>query len=166
MPVELITRNNEIRALRSEGNTLQAIGIIHGITRERVRQLCTGIKPKRRGFSRPELAKLLGVSRVWVDRRLRGRSPDGALGLTSERAFELRNELHKICKQCGEPFESKYKKRVFCTCKCTNRWIYEHRTAEQRARYLAKELEWQKNNPEKMREYQRRFYDKHRKGGR
>ena len=40
-----MNRNDEIRQLRASGLTLQSIGTKFGITRERVRQICSNIKP-------------------------------------------------------------------------------------------------------------------------
>jgi len=40
-------RNVRIRLHREEGMTLDSIGLRYGLTRESVRQICIGIKPKK-----------------------------------------------------------------------------------------------------------------------
>ena len=40
-------RNSNIRQKRKSGMTLESIGQPYGLTREMVRQICTGIKPKK-----------------------------------------------------------------------------------------------------------------------
>ena len=40
-------RNSDIRQKRKSGMTLESIGKPYGLTREMVRQICTGIKPKQ-----------------------------------------------------------------------------------------------------------------------
>ena len=40
-------RNVRIRLHREEGMTLDSIGLKYDLTRESVRQICTGIKPKK-----------------------------------------------------------------------------------------------------------------------
>lgn len=42
-----IERNEEIRSLRANGMTLQELGTMYGITRERVRQICLNVEYDR-----------------------------------------------------------------------------------------------------------------------
>ena len=113
-------RNETMRQLRSEGFTLEQIGAMYGITRERVRQLCVGIK-------KPDLRKRVKCCVCELE-YVRSERPSkycshkchevGRIKLFREKnkKFSRHATIELVCTGCGVKFERTNKLESIAEC--------------------------------------------------
>lgn len=130
-------RRATIVRLTRQGATLQEIGQVLGVTRERVRQLRNAIEAKEglinsERLTMPRIAALLnvGVHRIYVLRR-QGVMPLVKRGQNS--FLLLRRDLKKVkrllerfsrrrCLNCGCEFEAQHLSNLTCSPECRKQW--------------------------------------------
>lgn len=143
------SRTAQIIAMYRSGSTLNEVGQEFGIARERARQIL-----RREGVSSKEGGKAVKNAPTHAARMIR------LIYLAHKRA---RAKFERRCSKCKEikPLETfpisvhGTDKRSYrckkCTAKESNRRYYDESTGDRERR-----LAWQRANPEKVREYQRR----------
>lgn len=153
--------NGEIKELRDQGLTLQAIGDKVGVTRERVRQILNehyntaGISGL---IARYQLAQIIGCS----EPRLKMLEREGKLNpLHSGRSFFYNRDeaeravlaLQRFCLHCGEPLPLKHSAKYCSKCqKDYRRNAYHFVSKESKRRRIEASESWHRRHPEKTQE--------------
>jgi len=92
------TRTSEMLDLYNSGSTLESIGVVYGITRERVRQILgnTGVyEPRRTGTIPwgPSKAELEAVSELFINTTMTLKEMSAVLGLSTEKIQRIYTDL-------------------------------------------------------------------------
>jgi len=129
-------RNQVIVELREHGKTLQEIGDLVGLTRERVRQILEERNGNVKLITCPMLAEELGVGvqtlynfleRVGIERRYYWQSHD----ITLVKYLFAKNHA---CRMCGQPVGPH--RWVYCSDECCRK------VQEEDSRYRARKYYW------------------------
>ena len=187
MPGVVETYDGEIAVLRKDGYSLQSIGDVIGVTRERVRQVLNqyygGTKiplltelqvAKICGCSIPQVVKVRKQGKV--SPKIRG----GRRYYDSNAIEELFLALQKNCAMCGRPMKSRTKYCVKCSIDY-KRNIWPFLSPEKKELQNRASIKWQKEHPERykiiraraaekwrhehgeeMRAYSLKYYQEHR----
>lgn len=167
------TYNGQVKELRNQGLTLQAIGDKVGVSRERIRQILnkhygTAATPL---ISRTRLAKIIGCSvPVLTKLEKQGRVKPIHIGFyclyNRDMAEEAMLALQKQCEHCGEPIPIGFYLQKYCP-HCSEeykRYSYPFKSKEAKRKSNDASLKWQKAHPERTKELVRRaqakFYAK------
>lgn len=71
------------------------------------------------------------------------------------------DSLDKVCNQCATPFTAQLANTLYCSKKCGSLALYY----ENRESYQARSREWKENNPERVKEKEREWWQKNREHG-
>lgn len=176
MKISNRNRLQDIVDLYGEGLTLQQVGDIYGLTRERIRQILNFAF--KEGFQVKKLKQYLNTPCIDCGKILTTKH-GGSRGKCAKCTHRFQNpgtkhreDLPKECIRCGKTFTDTFRRQGKGACNRCYDWLRYNLMPEYRARlkvsqrkyYLkskekirTRNLLWRKNNPEKLKEiYQRR----------
>lgn len=89
---------------------------------------------------------------------------------------ECYRKSRKFCLECGQKFESEDRQKLFCSNSCADKYYHKSYCGKQtRNRYMRRWIQknkvhfeaymkgWRLRNPEKVKEYRKKAYQKHKK---
>ena len=165
---------DELVRLRNAGYTLQELGDMYNLSRERVRQILLHYPGAGHVLlTTPELLSKLGISPgylISLCRKLNIKPVRAAHGMGTKNLWDkdifpaLKQALDIKCRICGNPVH--LPKWVYCSDMCRKEGEkYKNRPPESQKSHNESTRKWQKNHPEVVRAIQKRTYARIKKQG-
>jgi len=160
---DYMERDKKIYELRKKGRSLQGIGVVYNISRERVRQILEKYE-KIPLLSVADITRIVNISnwkfntilnKLHIEKRTRWDQD------MLDKVITFMN--NRKCIQCGKPISPTSQHTKYCDNKncMVERWKYKNWSNDRKKKHAVLVKRWEMNNPETVKIIRRKSSKKH-----